>query len=214
MGQRLNLWSYQSCYKHCKPNPIKDTIITVMCAYCHRDEMPLVCHARTLTGEPCQRDLSGSAYRNYCNHHINDDWSTRFVKELTPARIVAQQKASEWLQISIPLLRDIINSKMEEKVYFIRDGRYGRYVKIGTSKKPYERLESLSRKADTTLRPEGADCESLYIAYLVPGGRQIESWFHGKFYDQRVIGEWFYWDDKMTETITHYEQNYKELFND
>jgi hypothetical protein len=209
----MNLWNYQSCYKHCKPNQIKDTIITVMCAYCHRDELPPICHGQTNSGEPCQRELSGSQLSNFCNWHMDDIRNKRYELSMQNAWKMAKEQVSAQMMMSQVALRDILQTKIEEKVYFIRDGRYGKYVKIGTSKKPYERLESLSRKADTTLRPEDVDRESLYVAWLVSGGREVESWFHSQFYENRVIGEWFNWTDKMIEVITDYENNYKDSFN-
>ena len=47
----------------------------------------------------------------------------------------------------------------------------------------------------------------------MPGGRDVESWFHAQFYDYRVIGEWFTWEDKMIEVIREYEDNYKHSFD-
>ena len=213
MGQRLKLWNYQSCYKHCKPNPIKDTIIIVMCAYCHRNELPPLCHGETNSGEPCQRELSGSQLSNFCNWHMNDIRNKRWDVSMENAWKMAREQVAEQMSMSQAALRDILHEKIEQKVYFIRDGKYGNYVKIGTSKKPYERLDTLSRKNDNTIRPENIDHESLYIAWLVPGGRDVESWFHAQFYDYRVIGEWFTWEDKMIEVIREYEDNYKHSFD-
>jgi hypothetical protein len=183
-----------------------------MCAYCHRDDLPVTCHGATNSGQPCQRELSGSKRSNYCNHHLDQFNAARYELSMENAWKLAKERVSQYMGMSEAALRDVLHEKIDQKVYFIRDGV--NYVKVGTSKDPYSRLDSLSRKGDTTIKPDDLNPELLYVSFLVSGGRQVESWFHGQFHKYHAIGEWFYWDDKMIETITEYEKNYKKSFDE
>ena len=72
-------------------------------------------------------------------------------------------------------------------VYFIHDSMG--HVKIGVSKDPAQRLESLQANHPTTL----------VIMRIIDGGRAAEKWMHDNFADRRMRGEWFLYCPTMLE---------------
>ena len=174
----------------------------IYCAYCHIDQMPKICRGETQSGEPCQRTINVEM-SNYCNWHLNEANKDRLHISMEKAWKMAEERIRKELNMTMALYRDVLHEKIEQKVYFIRDG--GKYVKIGTSKKPYERLENLRRKGNSTVRPDDVYINGLYVSMLVKGGRQVESMFHNKLYKNHVIGEWYLWNDQVLEAISEYE---------
>lgn len=198
----MKYFGYGKCYKACKVVDMGNGN-SIYCAYCHIDEMPAICHGTTASGETCQREINVKS-SNYCNWHLNEANIDRLNVSMEQAWKMAEQSVKKELNMTMALYRDVLHEKIEQKVYFIRDG--GRYVKIGTSKKPYERLEMLRRKADSTLRPDDLYIDGLYVSWLVKGGRDVESMFHSKLHENHVIGEWFAWDDRVLDAIREYER--------
>ena len=64
-------------------------------------------------------------------------------------------------------------------VYFIRNGHGS--VKIGVTAKPESRAYALMQGSDTPLE----------LVRTVEGGRRSEAWFHERFSEHRLHGEWF-----------------------
>jgi DNA-binding CsgD family transcriptional regulator len=64
-------------------------------------------------------------------------------------------------------------------VYFIRNGHGN--VKIGVTARPESRIYSLAQASDTPLE----------LVRTVDGGRRAEAWFHDRFSEYRIYGEWF-----------------------
>lgn len=71
-------------------------------------------------------------------------------------------------------------------VYFIRAGDSGP-VKIGFAAEPQRRLRYLQTTSHARLQ----------ILRVVEGDRAVEKYFHQKFSERRLMGEWFRFSDEM-----------------
>lgn len=71
-------------------------------------------------------------------------------------------------------------------VYFVRAGDY---VKIGLAKDPEKRLVDL----------QVSNAEYLDLVHIIPGGRELESYYHEAFKHHHVRGEWFEYEPVMAE---------------
>lgn len=71
-------------------------------------------------------------------------------------------------------------------VYFIRAGEDGP-VKIGKSVDAESRLRAL----------QTSHYETLILMRVVKGDCLVESWYHKKYEDKRIRGEWFSFDESM-----------------
>jgi len=65
------------------------------------------------------------------------------------------------------------------------------YVKIGHADDARGRLRAL----------QTANPGELFLIRVVAGGQKIERWFHRRFADQRVGGEWFHFVPEMLTVI-------------
>lgn len=77
-------------------------------------------------------------------------------------------------------------------VYFVGDGGFGGYVKIGWSKDIGARLRNLE-----TGRPIGLD----YYAVIEDVDREVEAELHKAYAHQRVRGEWFRLEGRLLEVL-------------
>jgi hypothetical protein len=88
--------------------------------------------------------------------------------------------------------------------------RCGQYAKIGCSNDIARRMEALSRRNDTTRRPDDLPIDSAPLELLgyMRGDVYIEAAFHAAFAPERAAGEWFYvterilkWADRMLHSL-------------
>lgn len=70
-------------------------------------------------------------------------------------------------------------------IYFIQDIK-GR-VKIGYTDSVQHRLNTL----------QAAHVEPLFVMRIVPGYFAAERWYHKRFWHNRIVREWFDFDDEM-----------------
>lgn len=66
--------------------------------------------------------------------------------------------------------------------------RFGRYVKIGTSAEPGDRMRALPGRI---LKPNDLDLQDVQPLFAVTGDISTERTLHLIFADHRAIGEWF-----------------------
>jgi hypothetical protein len=84
-------------------------------------------------------------------------------------------------------------------VYFVRDAATG-YVKVGSSRRPWDRAKSLGRKAkEIGRRAPGA--VTFLGAILTGNCRQLEKAMHFLLERHRVAGEWFELDDNAINQV-------------
>lgn len=77
-------------------------------------------------------------------------------------------------------------------VYFIRrKNDASGLIKIGVTSDLSSRLSTIA-----TMVPEGCD-----VLCSIPGGRDLEGYFHSAFEDDRVSGEWFRPSDSLVQLI-------------
>jgi hypothetical protein len=96
-----------------------------------------------------------------------------------------------WIAHEMRLKRQITDEKDQtEKVYFILNP-ITNHVKIGTSRKPLQRLRDLQTSSPGRL----------VLLATIPGDRRMESLFHRHYESCRVSGEWFQLTPKMQAHI-------------
>jgi hypothetical protein len=88
-------------------------------------------------------------------------------------------------------------------VYFIRDGRRGP-IKIGYTRKVYERLRGLSSQAGRTMQ----------LLAVMPGGKVEERALHRQFAAVRGIGEWFEPAAELVKVIRDTARKHRSLLLD
>lgn len=77
---------------------------------------------------------------------------------------------------------------MSSYIYAVR---FGRYVKIGTSRNPWQRLLQLKSRFSGVLAPDDLDTNDVQPLFAVPGDMHTEHLIHLLVSEARVIGEWY-----------------------
>jgi hypothetical protein len=151
--------------------------------------------------------------KDYCHHHTSDrvregrafniemldEWMDNWQK-VTVLRSMRQfwRRLQSIQDMTIDMLRDLIDTEPEVYVYFIKCGDY---VKIGKSKDPESRLKTLKRPNDSTISPNGLDLSDAELLGYIPGGSFLESSLHQQLYNQRVAGEWFRLETHVAQVV-------------
>ena len=210
------------CQGRCKEE-VNGSLL-VYCLYCHHD---LIVNNSCLyvlgnydgtMRRRCRR--SDVDERGYCTHH-RGEWKPKrrmqtvagdtvrglgslfeaYGHEVVDTALtdIAERVARD---ISLPAnsLLDVLDeySRSAEQIYFIRSNRY---VKIGRSLRPEQRLNQLKKDKGQTVIPDGVDMEAAEIVAQFPGGRRSESAMHFRFAKHRVAGEWFVWSKDLREFV-------------
>lgn len=159
--------------------------------------------AVTVKGERCEGVEAGdTAYLGvltFCSVHQQafEDLvlSGHLGDQVRAARLNRIFSSPARAQESREALRSIRNTKAS--VYFIRCGGY---VKIGASRSPAKRLDSI-RTIGGVLAPSLLDLSGAELIATEPGGFTREKALHVRFKHLRHTGEWFSEDAELTRYV-------------
>jgi hypothetical protein len=105
-------------------------------------------------------------------------------REVLQAEIAREREARAQLEASASLLAQSMTYALTVSalsfVYFIQVGDCGA-IKIGRSRSPQARMQTLQTANPETLRLRG----------VIPGGVELEQHMHERFAHLRISGEWF-----------------------
>lgn len=178
-----NAFLGNGCGDGCRSSDLIDKFaeigLTAHCLSCEWNSLlDDQCIATTYAGKRCRKT---AVSHKYCSVHEE-------IHRLDFAR--------EWSHF-YSFKVDAEQWKRSTEVYFIKAGDY---VKIGYSKNPAQRLKTLSKANDSTVRPADCDLSEAKIVGTVAGGHELESHYHRLARDWHVCGEWYAWNEEL-ETI-------------
>lgn len=85
---------------------------------------------------------------------------------------------------------------------FVYGVRFGRYVKIGTTRTPHIRLRQLTHTSQRGPRsPVDLQFDDIEPLFAVAGDHRTERLLHLIFEADRVTGEWFWYRDRIAAAV-------------
>ena len=159
------------------------------------------CMGITQRGARCGRTIPGDTHHDtavfwLCAQHMHQASGVWIQLErfFQSASVLANRKQG--------LVDSLARLEETEHVYFMTDGRY---LKIGKSIDPENRLKSLRaesrRGKGATIIPDTLDEESLQIILTIPGGTRMERKMQMLCHDFHYVGEWFHYNPQLIQHL-------------